>query len=212
MDSRKLLIKAIGQENFQKATESWGDSIKEISDEIPIESHRIFIVHGKTNQFDFTTLPSGSYSYWCVNGYEAWQIKANGFGLERLIAATWSSLLNCPPEKVASFILIFSGNGIKNTHRVLKDKNSLLEMESKSEDGYKVNLKEFSKVGSATTEWSSKNDLTANLQALTLMGWMHDKKNIGIEQIEIQRSGEVKFNKRKIYSTKIFTSTPSIRY
>ena len=53
MNPHDVLKQAIGSERFSKASESWVDPISEISDDLPLDNHRLFLVHGGRGLFDF---------------------------------------------------------------------------------------------------------------------------------------------------------------
>lgn len=50
------------------------------------------------------------------------------------------------------------------------------------------------------------------LRALTLMGWMHEKQNLGVEMIRIARDGTVKLGERQVLARRIFKRTPWLKY
>ncbi|MCA9179504.1 MAG: hypothetical protein KDB14_33845 [Planctomycetales bacterium] len=62
------------------------------------------------------------------------------------------------------------------------------------------------------TTSASRSDDLFDIRAVTLCGWMHDKRNLGIEHIHISKSGAVHLEKREVLSKKIFKSVPQIRY
>ena len=110
---------------------------------------------------------------------------------------------------LSSLILKFFDGGIRATHRVLANAESLRS------DGkrYVLNEKEFGKAESLieTTRFIAEDD-RFTIRAVTLCGWMHDKRNLGIEHIHISRSGDVQLDAREVLSKKIFKSVPAIRY
>lgn len=214
MDPPKVLISNLGSAQYEGASQSWRDSIEEISDQLPLEFHRLFIVRGTTRQFDFLSLPSGRYAYWCANGSTAWQIKADGTGLGRLISENWHNLTDQDPVKVAAFLLLFTGKGIRNAHSVKRDSADIQSVVTTKGifGGYVINERELAKVGNEGTRWVDKSADRATLQALTLMGWMHDKRNLGIETIHIEREGAISYAKRNVISQEVFKGTPLIRY
>lgn len=212
----KVLIKTVGYTEYERAYGLWRHLIRDISDELPLEYHRLFIVWGESSQYDFPSLPSGRYAYWCANDSTAWQIKADGTGLGKLISENWHSLTNQDPVKVATFLLLFTGKGSRNTHHVIRDRADIQSMVTTydilGEGGYVINERELAKVGDLCTWWVDKSADRATLQALTLMGWMHDKRNIGIETVHIEREGAVSYAKRYVISQNVFKETPMIMY
>jgi hypothetical protein len=214
MDPPKVLIKTVGYTEYERAYKLWRHLIWDISDELPLEYHRLFIVWGESRQYDFPSLPSGRYAYWCANDSTAWQIKADGTGLGKLISENWHSLTDQDPVKVAAFLLLFTGKGIRNTHSVKRDRADIQSMvTTKGMDaGYVINERELAKLGNVVTRWVDKSADRATLQALTLMGWMHEKRNLGIETVHLEREGAVSYAKRNVISQEVFKETPLIMY
>ena len=130
VNPKDILIQALGKDVYAKASESWVDPIVEISDDLFLENHRLFLVRGGRRLFDFQVLPGGSYSYWYANESTAWQLCADGGGIEALIKSNWSSFTLNPASKAASFLLMFSGGGIRRRHRVMQDVADLKLMEN----------------------------------------------------------------------------------
>ena len=55
-------------------------------------SYKIYVVRGRTEQFDFPILPWGSYTYYAVNSREAVRLTRAGKEIERILAEEWKSL------------------------------------------------------------------------------------------------------------------------
>ncbi len=214
MDPLIILKESIGSDRLAEAGQSWIDQINEITDELPVFSSRVFMIRGGRKTFDFPVLPSGSLGYWCANGREAWPILADGTGLDKLLSGSWPKLSDADPVKLASFILRFNGQGIRYGHSVLRDVNHLSTVNNGriGSDGYRLNDRELRKTNGELTEYLSVDDDLVVISALTLMGWMHDKRNLGVETIQITRDGKVRYEKRRVISKKIYKSIPAIKY
>lgn len=214
MDPLKILKESIGSDRLAEAGLSWNNPINEITDELPDFSSRVFMIRGGLKTFDFPMLPSGSLGYWCANGREAWPILADGTGLDKLLSGSWANLPGADPAALASFILRFNGQGIRYGHSVLRDVNHLSTVNKGriGSDGYRLNDRELKKTNGEITEFLSIDDDLVVISALTLMGWMHDKRNLGVEIIKITRDGKVGYEKRRVISKKIYKSVPAVKY
>jgi hypothetical protein len=50
------------------------------------------------------------------------------------------------------------------------------------------------------------------LRAITLLGWMHNKRNLGIERLTIHENGTVVLSERRVLVESVFDKVPAIRY
>lgn len=175
----------------------------------PFSTSKTYVIHGRTKQFDFPTLPGGSYCVYDANGKRAIRLTREGKEIESVLGENWLLLPKCDPVILSGLVLMFFDGGILSTHRVLLNAESLLS----NERGYLINEKEFVKAEPLidSTKFVAEDGLLT-IRAVTLTGWMHDKQNLGIEHIHISRSGDVQLDARKVLSKKIFKSVPSIRY
>jgi hypothetical protein len=175
----------------------------------PFPTSKTYLIHGRTRQFDFPTLPHGSYCVYDANGRRAIRLTREGKEIESVLGENWLLLPKCDPVVLARLILKFFDGGIRATHRVL------INAESLRSDGkhYVLNEKEFGKAEALieTTRFVFEDELLT-IRAVTLCGWMHDKRNLGIEYIHISRSGDVQLDARQVLSKRIFKSVPAIRY
>ena len=65
--------------------------------------------------------------------------------------------------------------------------------------------------GSAETSVSI-SDASLTIQALTLFGWMHDKQNLGVTEITIDRNGGLKLSDRQTICDPVFSVVPQFWY
>ena len=191
-------------------TSTTGDlpTVDELS---PFQSLRTYIIHGRTRQFDFPALPHGSYCIYVADGRRAVRLTRAGKEIECVLKEKWDTLADCNPVILASLILKFFDGGICSTHHILSGEDDLRAQYQ----GYVLNDREFERVqGLIGTTSTNQNDDQTGLviRAVTLCGWMHDKRNLGIEHIHISKSGVVHLEKRKVLTKKIFKSVPQIRY
>src|SRR5579883_607176 len=125
------LIKGhLGPVEWERCRQAWAEgSIINFQKDLDIfRHHKIYLVRGQTQQFDFPMLPHGSYSYYAANGREAVRLTRSGKEVERVLATNWSSLPAQDPVKLASFVLRFYDGGIKASPHVLADADALLAM------------------------------------------------------------------------------------
>jgi len=175
----------------------------------PFAESKTYFIHGWTRQFEFKTLPGGSYCIYDANSHRAIRLTRKGKEIESVLSENWLQLSCCDPVVLSRLILKFYDAGIMATHDVLRNSESL-RLFGKN---YVLNEKEFAKTESfiETTKFTTEGDYLI-IRAVTLSGWMHSKRNLGIEHIRISRSGDVKLDSRKVLSKKIFKSIPAIRY
>jgi hypothetical protein len=209
-----LIKRDLGSVEWERCRKSWAEeSIISYQTELVIfRDYKIFLVHGQTQQFDFPTLPHGSYGYYAANGREAVRLTRVGREIETILAADWSSLPEQNPVKLTSFIIGFYDDGIKASHRVLADADELRNMTGPLSE-YRINESDFARVLPNIGKTYSKVEAdTIQLRAITLRGWMHYKRNLGIETIAIAKNGKVELGKREVLAENIFDEVPGIRY
>lgn len=211
----ELVKRDLTPDEWDAACQSSREPIRELPEQCPFAQHRLFIIHGRTNQFDFPTLPHGSYGYYAVNGRAATRLTRENKEIQSILADEWATLAESDPVCLASLMLKFHDAGIKASHNVLKDVDDLRSFGNPAHPAknYELNDKEFNKalpnIGSTVT---AVDGAVLSLRVVTLCGWMHEKQNLGVESITIASNGAVSFRKRKVLSKRIFRRTPSIRY
>jgi hypothetical protein len=107
---------------------------------------------------------------------------------------------------------MFYDSGIRASHDILASANDLTA-KYQSRRGYVLRVEEHALVIDrlGNTEIQVETDAIV-LRAATLRGWMHDKRNLGIERIHIIPNGRVSLEGREVLSSRIFESVPAIRY
>ena len=214
MNPIDLIKRDLGLDQWERCRQGWAEgSIINLQEELSIfQDHKIYLVRGQTQQFDFPMLPSGSYGYYAANGREAIRLTRTGKEIQRILAASWPSLPAQDPVKLASFVLEFYDGGIKASHHVLADEAALLAKCTRPKS-YHVNESAMLRasprisITSCTTECD-----TVKLRAVTLCGWMHCKQNLGIETIAISKDGTVDLRPREVLAKRIFDEVPGIMY
>lgn len=206
-----LIRDHLGQETWNKCrpTLSFTGDLEAVEELSPFQSSKTYIIHGETGQFDFPTLPTGSYCVYVADGRKAIRLTRIGREIESVLKENWNTLPNCDPVVLTRLILKFFDGGIRSTHSVLPDADALYAFEMH----YVLDEKEFKKSQEliGTTSVSRCEDMVV-IRAATLCGWMHNKRNLGIEHIRISKSGEVHLDERKVLSNRIFKSVPQFRY
>ncbi|MDP1560716.1 MAG: hypothetical protein Q8M16_04910 [Pirellulaceae bacterium] len=215
MNPLELIKSDLTPDEWDTACQSWREPIQELRDQCPFARHRLFIIHGRTKQFDFPTLPHGSYGYYAANGRSATRLTRENKEIHSILSDEWAALAESDPVCLASLILKFYDAGIKARHHVLKDADDLRSFgnPTNTAKNYELNDKEFSqalpRIGSTAM---ALDGAMLSLRAVTLCGWMHDKQNLGVEWFTISSDGTVSFRNRDVLSKRIFRRTPSIRY
>ena len=201
------------QLNTDESSDSY--SVCELPEDCPFANHRLFVVTGRTKQFDFPTLPIGSMGYYVANGYQAIRLTRKDKEIEAILSEEWEHLSEADPVRLASLILKFYDGGIRATHHVLENLDALLNFSGSEKHfrGYELNEKQLSIVAPefGSTELIKEKDFL-RVQAVTLCGWMHDKRNLGVERFTIDRDGHPTFEKRQVLARKVFRRVPRIRY
>lgn len=214
MNPVDLIKRHLGPVEWERCRRGWAEgSIINLQEELSIfRDYKIYLVHGQTEQFDFPMLPHGSYGYYAANGREAVRLTRAGKEIERILEAEWDSLPAQDPVKLASLVLGFYDGGIKASHRVLAGADDLRDL-ARPPRHYPINEDAFAKALPAIGETSCNVEgNTIKLRAVTLCGWMHDKRNLGIETIAILKDGTVNPGPRKVLAKKIFDEVPPIMY
>ncbi len=215
MDPVELIKRDLGADGWAAACRSRREPIQELDEQCPFVRYKLFVVSGQMRQFDFPTLPHGSYGYYAANGFTATRLTRESKEIESILADEWSDLPAADPVLLASVVLKFFDGGIKASHHVLKDVGSLRDFgESKySSKNYELNERQLAKVLAKIGETNSvlSRDHLA-IRAVTLCGWMHRKQNLGVESFTIDQKGNVSFARRCVLSRRIFARVPGIRY
>jgi hypothetical protein len=214
MNPVELIRQDLGADGWELAKRSWIESsVIALDDRLSVFStYRIYRVQGTTGQFDFPMLPRCSYGYYAANGREAVRLTRADKEIETILAMEWPSFMQADPVRLASLILPFYDGGIKASHRVLADADDLRSICQPSQQ-YRLNEKAFAKalpdLGITACTFVGE---TVVLRAVTLMGWMHDKRNLGIETITVQKTGKVTLGVRQVLATRVFDRVPGIIY
>jgi hypothetical protein len=214
MNPMDLIKQELGPAQWERCLKAWAEeSIINFQQEMNVfPDHKIYFVRGQTWQFDFTTLPHGSYGFYAVSGNEAVRLTRAGKEIERILVTNWVSQPVQDPVKLSSFVLNFYDGGIKSSHRVLADADSLIAMCTHPKM-YRVNESSLAYALPRIGETSCTIDGDSlQIRAITLQGWMHRKQNLGIESITISRSGTVTLGLRHVLARKIFDEVPRIMY
>jgi hypothetical protein len=209
-----LIKRDLGPTEWDRCRQGWAEgSIINVREELSFfQNHKIFLVHGLTQQFDFPMLPHGSYGYYAANGMEAVRLTRAGKEIERMLAADWSSLPAKDPVKLASFVLGFYDGGLRARHHVLADADELLAMCTRPKT-FRINDRALAQARPRIGITSSKMEGdTVKLRSVTLCGWMHRKRNLGVETIAIARDGRVELGPREVLAEKIFDEVPGMKY
>ena len=169
----------------------------------------------RRSRFDFPTLPSGSMGYYIANGHRVMRLTRQGKEIETVLSEEWDHLNAANAVLLASLILKFYDGGIRETHHVLKDLDALVSF-CDSENRYRKYKLDQKQLSLATKGIGSTNMLRdgdgLSLRAVTLCGWMHDKRDLGVERFKIDREGHPTFEKRIVLSRRIFSQVPMIKY
>ena len=214
MDPLDLIRRDLGPGEWQRAGEAWTEaSIIKLREDLSLFPHfKIYLVYGKTAQFDFPTLPHGSCGYYAANGSEALRLTRAGKEIERVLAIDWPSLPSANPVQLASFVLSFYDGGIKESHRVLAGAEELRAYETPPGE-YRLDRAAFDRalprIGLTSSEMEPE---TVVIRAVTLCGWMHRKGNLGIETLTISKDGVVALGPRLVLAENVFAKYPGIRY
>jgi hypothetical protein len=213
LNPAELVKRDLAPDEWEAACQSWRDPIQEVADQCPFSRHRLFIVHGRTKQFDFPTLPHGSFGYFAANGRAATRLTREHKEIQTILADEWDGLVAVDAVCLASLVLKFFDAGIKASHHVLCDALDLQSFGNSTAKNYELNQKELTEalpnIGSTR---SAVDGGLLTVRAVTLCGWMHEKQNLGVESFTIASDGIVLLGKRYVLSRRIFRRTPAIRY
>jgi hypothetical protein len=206
VDPVDLIKRDLGADGRQRA-------ILVLDEELSVfSSHKIYRVTGNDRQFDFQMLPHGSCGYYAANGWEAVRLTRAGKEIQRILAKEWPSLVHANPVRLASLILRFFDGGIKASHRVLAGADDLRSM-CRPPRHYDLNEKALAgALPELGVTSCSRDGEVVVLRAITLLGWMHEKRNLGVEMLTIHENGTVTLDERRVLAEKVFDSVPAIRY
>ena len=138
-----------------------------------------------------------------------------GKEIRTILREEWPHLADADPAHLATVILRFYDGGTKGTHRVLRSREELLAMCENTGPltAYELNRKVFDAVRDRIQPPSSKlADGSLRITATTLMGWMHNKRDLGLEQFAVVPDGSVHLAGRVVLAKSVFRKVPSIRY
>jgi hypothetical protein len=214
MNPVDLIKSDLGEEGWRIARRSWAEtSILVLDEELSVFStYKIFRVHGITGQFDFPILPHCSYGYYAANGKEAVRLTRANKEIQRILASDFPSFAKANPVRLASLILCFYDGGIQASHSVLADADDLRAM-CRPPRHFHLDERAFATAlpNLGITSCSVEGELIV-LRAITLLGWMHDKRNLGIEVLLIAEDGAVALRPRLVLAKRVFDKVPGIRY
>jgi hypothetical protein len=212
MNPVDLIKRDLGPDEWQRLRQRSGEGgIITLQEQLSCFSdYNIYLLNGEWGQFDFPMPPPyGSYGYYAANGKEAIHLTRVGKEIERILEAERASLPAQNPVKLASLVLTFYD---KTSHYVLASADNLRDLATPPKD-YRINERSFAKALSRIGETTcTVEGNTIKLRAVTLCGWMHDKRNLGIETIAISKDGTVALGPREVLAENIFDEVPDIIY
>jgi hypothetical protein len=175
----------------------------------------LFVVSGFG--FDFRA-SIGSYAYFAVNEHRALRLTRKNREIESVLAEEWNDLPSADPVRLAKLVLPFYDGGMNASHQVLRDADELCGMTKYGappvDSGYRFHPRKLAavlpRIGTTRTAVLAEGELS--VRAVTLLGWMHLKRNLGIESFVIRSSGEIRFDKRIVLTKRIFARVPMIYY
>lgn len=210
MDPVALVRHALGEDAWYGRNRKNGLITPFVDDDLSaFQNLKIYCCDGDTGQFEFRCLPSGSYCLLAANEKTAVKLSRASGELRSIIRSNWNRLLERDPVKLARLVLLLASSSRHEDHDVLADIDAIRHYG----DGYVVNEEEWNRNADRAGRTSIKlySD-TILLRALTLIGWMHEKYDLGVETVSIKPDGIPRFESREILSARFFTSVPSIRY
>ena len=175
------------------------------------QRHKMFLAFGNSSDFDFVTLPSGTFGHFAKRGNVVTWIRRGTDSLRCLLRDEWNILPNTNLCELVEFILGFMvDNPIKNGHNVVQDVNALRMMDSEYR---KIDVYELERVADdiGTTTLLSTGT-THTIRFVSLCGWMHTKQELGWNVLQINAEGQCSVSDRKVISQRIFATLPNIRY
>ncbi|MEQ8788073.1 MAG: hypothetical protein RIC55_17325 [Pirellulaceae bacterium] len=166
--------------------------------------------------FRNTSLPSGSYTICALRptplGVRAIELTTENGEVNKLLAANWLVLPNQSPVLLAEFVLTFFGDDVRINHKVLADVDDLWAMKN-HRHRYVIDEEAVTKVESLIGRTELHEcEQAITLRCLTLLGWMHEKQDLGIETITIERDGSVTRAERVQLCSRTFLETPDLWY
>ena len=207
MDPRTLIEEDLLSQQLATTAKAWTDQIRPTDKPSPFRAFDLYYVNGSRGQFDFPALPSGSYCIYAANGKNAIRLTRERKEIQLILRQEWDGLATADPVVLSAVILRFFDGGIRASHYVLRD---IADLRRFAQVGYVLNERRLSRVegliGSTSMQVDSEE---MKLRTLTLMGWMHHKRNLGIEMIHISKDGVVRLDKRKTLTRRVFKRTPS---
>ena len=179
----------------------------------PFTRFRLYRVAGIYEMFDFPTLPFGSYCIYAASAQQAIRLTRKGKEIQIILKEEWENLAMADPVELSTVLLWFFGVP-SSDHHVLRDLEDLRKFAQPEEfPRYVINENKLATVqadiGHAHLQVNREN---LELRVVTLLGWMHDKQNLGIETIHIARDGMVTLGKRRTLLRRVFETVPHVRY
>jgi hypothetical protein len=142
---------------------------------------------------------------------EVVELTPRNSALKQLLHRNWDVLPQLSPVSLADFILTIQTVGTVY-HEVLTDLSDL-DKEGRRDEGFVLNDR-ATRLGTEMelSTWldSSADELV--IHALTLLGWMHEKQNLGVTDISVLRDGNVVTGKRQTVCEPVFLEIPWIWY
>ncbi len=128
-----------------------------------------------------------------------------------LLAANWRILPDLSPVQLADFI--FTMQTIETvSHEVLTAMTDL-DKPSRRDEGFVMNDDARRLMDESPIKTSlATTDAGLSIHALTLFGWMHEKQNLGVTDINIAHDGDLHFGERRTICDPAFRDIPRIWY
>ena len=131
--------------------------------------------------------------------------------LSELLAAHWEILPDLSPVQLADFIFTMQTTETIS-HEVLTDTTDL-DKPSRRDKGFVLNDDARQIMTDSPIKTSLvTTDTGLSIHALTLFGWMHEKQNLGITNINIDHRGDLHFGDRRTICDPVFCDIPRIWY
>ena len=176
----------------------------------------LFNVYGERGMFPFPALPSGSWGIFAYDGTTFLSLVPDDDSLDRLLQQEGRDLDSAEPERFAQFLCdVRLSDRSCHGHTVVATADSLRGFGDRSPPHeYKVNEPELRRVeGRISYPTVVRREVGGwEIVFTTVYGWKHNKRELGVERVEVSEEFRVHRRGREILSKRIFSKTPALRY
>ena len=174
-------------------------------------NHKLFVATGNYKDFDFVSLPGGSFGYFSVRNSQVAWLRRGTDAIQNLLREEWNDLPSGNLCELVGFLMAFyEENPIQRGHWIIANKGVLDEVDSPDRVVDKTAIAKVANEMESISVRSTKD--THTIRFLSICGWMHSANELGLHTMKIASNGLYTVSERRVLCTSVFSKLPSICY